>query len=211
MSLQTKAPKPKTCEICKTKFAPRLMAAKVCSPMCGLTKARQDREKEQKLAVVKDKRETKAKIIANKPRGYWLKKAKTAVQKSRRLEELSKGRGCMSCGRSQHEVTNGDAYKPGGFWDGGHFLSKGAHPELALEPKNVWLQCKTCNAGSGKYARKSHTVNQSFRVNLIASEGVELVEWLEGPHKLNHYTTEQIQAIEKTHNARSRELQKGMV
>ena len=87
-------------------------------------------------------------------------------------------------------------------------MSKGAYPELALEPKNVWLQCKTCNGGSGKYARKSHTVNQSFRANLITTEGLELVEWLEGPHALNHYSDDEIKAIEKTQTAKARAIEK---
>ena len=211
MTLRATLPQPKPCKVCKCKFQPHMSMATVCGVPCAQALAVSIRGKAAKIAAIKDKRETKAKIIANKPRSYWLAKAKRAVQKSRRLEELSKGRGCMSCGRSQHQVTNGDAYKPGGFWDGGHFLSKGARPELSLEPKNVWLQCKTCNAGSGKYAKKSHTVNQSFRANLIASEGLELVEWLESPHELKHYSTQQIQAIATTHNARAREIQKGMV
>ena len=211
MTLRAATIKPKTCKVCKCNFQPRMSLATVCGVECAKAIAVVIRAKVAKVAAVKDKRETKAKLDKLKSRGYWLSKAKTAVQKFRRLEELSKGRGCMSCGRSQQEVTNGDAYQPGGFWDGGHFLSKGAYPELALEPKNIWLQCKTCNAGSGKYAKKSHTVNQSFRSNLIASEGLELVDWLEGPHELNHYTTEQIHAIEKAHTALSRKLLKGMI
>jgi hypothetical protein len=116
------------------------------------------------------------------------------MQAVRRLEELAKGRGCMSCGRSQQEVEAGD-WRPGGYWDGGHFKSKGACPELALEPLNIWLQCKSCNAGSGKYARKGYTVNASFESNLAAVEGQDLVDWLNGPHEPKHYDIDDLKAI----------------
>lgn len=174
--------------------------------MCALTFARSVRGKDEKRQAVKERRETKAKLKTLKPRSYWYAKAKVAIQASRRLEELAKGSGCMSCGRSQKEVAGTDAWKPGGLWDGGHFMSKGARPELALEPLNIWLQCKSCNGGSGKYARKGYTVSASFEANLIAKEGQELVDWLKGPHELKHYTIEQLQAIEAEHAAKARQL-----
>lgn len=174
--------------------------------MCGIELARSKRLKAEKSAQVKDRKETKAKLKKLQPRKYWLAKAKVAIQGFRRLEELAKGSGCMSCGRSQQEVAGTDPWKPGGLWDGGHFLSKGAYPEMALEPRNIWLQCKSCNAGSGKYARKGRTVNQSFEANLIAREGAELVEWLKGPHELKHYSIEDLQVIATTYTAKVREL-----
>lgn len=177
-----------------------------CSPMCALSLARSKRGKAEKVAMVKERRATKEKLEKLKTRGEWLAEAKRAIQQFRRLEELAKGRGCMSCGRPQHEVIGGEGWKPGGAWDGGHFMSKGAHPELALEPLNIWLQCKSCNAGSGKYARKGYTVNAAFEANLIEQEGAELVEWLKGPHEPKHYTTEELIAIKQEYTARVREL-----
>lgn len=205
----TKPLKAKACRACKTLFQPRSAWAKACSPMCGLEIARQANEKKAKAAAVADKRETRARKEAIKPIGEHRAEAKVAMQKMRRLEELAKGRGCMSCGRSQSEVVGTDGWKPGGAWDGGHYLGKGARPELALEPLNIWLQCKSCNAGSSKYARKGYTVNVSFRVNLIETIGLETVEWLEGPHASKNYTIEDLKAIKKACNARSRELLKG--
>lgn len=179
---------------------------KVCDWGCALSLAISDRAKAEKRELAKEKRETRAKLQKLKTRGEWLAEAKKAIQQFRRLEELSKGRGCMSCKRSQEEVAGTDGWRPGGLWDGGHFLSKGARPELALEPLNIWLQCKSCNAGSGKYARKGYTVNASFEANLIEQEGAELVEWLKGPHEAKHYTTEQLIEIKATYAAKVREL-----
>jgi len=85
-------------------------------------------------------------------------------------------------------------------------MSKGARPELALEPLNIWLQCKSCNAGSSKYARKGYTVNASFRVNLIDRIGLHQVEWLEGPHEPKHYDIEDLKAIKAKYTALTREL-----
>lgn len=179
-----------------------------CSVPCGSVLAEQKLEKKKKADAKVERRVDKAKRESLKPRSKWLAEAKVAIQKFRRLEELAKGRGCMSCGRSQQEVMGSDSWTPGGFWDGGHFLSKGARPELALEPLNIWLQCKTCNAGGGKYARKGYTVNASFEANLIACEGQELVDWLKGPHPTKHYETSELQEIKTKYAALCRAVEK---
>jgi len=198
--------KSKPCKNCKAEFQPRSTWAKACRPLCGLEIARKERERKAKLLESANRKENRAKLEKLKTRGQWLKEAKTAIQKARRLEELAKGSGCMSCGRSQLQVVGTDGWKPGGSWDGGHFLSKGARPELALEPLNIWLQCKSCNAGSGKYARKGYTVNAAFRTNLIARIGLHAVEALESDHEQRHYSIEDLKHIKKTYAAKAREL-----
>lgn len=157
------------------------------------------------MAARVERAETRQRKEAMKNRGDWLREAKVVLQARRRLEELAKGRGCMSCQRTQSEVIAADGWKPGGAWDGGHFMSKGARPELALEPLNIWLQCKSCNGGS-KYARKGYTVAAAFEQNLAAAEGQELVDWLKGPHELKHYTEDELKALKAEHAAAVREL-----
>lgn len=187
------------CAVCEQPFFPPTSFIRHCSPKCGI-----------KLLALKAKAEresTKARKEALKPRKDWMAEAKVAIQKARRLEELSKGRGCMSCLRTQQEVEQTDGWKPGGAWDGGHFQSKGARPELALEPLNIWLQCKSCNGGSGKYARKAYTVNLAFEENLIAAEGQALVDWLKGPHDPKKYTIPDLKQIIATYRAKAKELE----
>lgn len=196
----------KRCKVCKTVFAPTKPMQCVCSGECALSLAVSKRAKAEKVAQVKERRADKVKRETLKTRGDLMKEAKIAIQRFRRLDELRMGSGCMSCGRSQREVEGTDAWKPGGAWDGGHYMSKGARPELALEPLNIWLQCKSCNAGSSKYARKGYTVNASFRVNLIDRIGLEQVEWLEGPHEPKHYDIEDLKAIKAKYTAMAREL-----
>lgn len=196
----------KHCQVCQKPYTPQRMGQVVCSPVCAIKMARAS-VKKRLDADKQEKREHKAKKEAAKTRQQWLAEAKTAMQAMRRLEELAKGRGCMSCGRSQQEVEAGD-WRPGGYWDGGHFKSKGAFPELALEPLNIWLQCKSCNAGSGKYARKGYTVNSSFEAGLVAAEGQDLVDWLNGPHKPKHYDIDDLKAIIQHCKTRVKELKK---
>ena len=196
----------RNCKVCKSAYTPAKPLQSVCSPWCALFLAASKRAKALKVEQVKERRADKVKRETLKPRSQWLKEAKTAIQRFRRLDELAMGSGCMSCGRSQQEVQGTDAWKPGGAWDGGHYMSKGARPELALEPLNIWLQCKSCNAGSSKYARKGYTVNASFRANLIERIGIEQVEWLEGPHEAKHYSVDDLKAIKKHYD----ELTKGL-
>lgn len=208
--------KPAKCKVCKSLILPPSRpTAIVCSGECAASLALSERLKAEKRKAVKaaklaaaDRRDTRAKLDKLKSRAQWLKEAKTAIQRFRRLEELALGSGCISCGRSQQEVVSTDAWKPGGAWDGGHFLSKGARPELALEPLNIWLQCKSCNAGSSKYARKGYTVGASFRLNLIERVGLEAVEALEVDQGPKHYSTDEIIAIKTEYAAKARALLK---
>lgn len=186
------------CKHCKGKLD---LGQRILHPACiddfaVAEAARMERKKakEARAAAKVDRAETRRRKDARKSRAEWLAEAKVAMQAMRRLQELAKGRGCMSCQRPR-EVVEAGPWRPGGYWDGGHFKSKGAFPELALEPLNIWLQCKSCNAGSGKYARKGYTVNASFETNLAATQGQALVDWLNGPHEPKHYEIDDLRAI----------------
>lgn len=206
---------PKRCKHCCEKFTPEELARRLrlhISCIDGYAeaqeaKAKRMEEKKARAAARVERAETRRRKQALETRGEVLAQAKLAIQAFRRHEELAKGRGCMSCGRSREEVESGE-WRPGGYWDGGHFKGKGAFPELALEPLNIWLQCKSCNAGSGKYARKGYTVSASFETNLIAAEGQDLVDWLNGPHDAKHYDIDQLRSIRDTYRAKLKQLKK---
>lgn len=199
-----------TCPHCRQKLEPGQRIHPACIPGWAdaqAAKAERAAEKERRMAAKVERADIRRRKAAVKSRAEYLAEAKVAIQAARRLEELAKGRGCMSCGRSRQEVEAGE-WRPGGYWDGGHFQSKGAHPELALEPLNIWLQCKSCNAGSSKYARKGHTVNASFERNLAECEGQELVDWLKGPHLAKHYEIDELRAIRALYLKKTKELKK---
>ena len=191
MTLQTKAPKPKTCEICKTKFAPRLMAAKVCSPMCGLTKARQDREKEQKLAVIKDKRETKAKLDALRKKPQLVALAQKAFNSFVRARDA--GKPCISCGTAlAHEAV-------GGAFDCGHYRSVGSAVHMRFVEDNAAGQCKHCN----RHLAGNHV---AYRIGLIERIGQHNVDFIERDQTLRKYTHEGLIELARHYNAEAKRI-----
>lgn len=201
-----KAPKARKCRICRQEYAPRGPMQRVCSPDCAVNLAVVERNKRELTEKRATRKEIKARKEKIKTRGEWMAETQRAVNAFRRHEELAKGRGCISCGRTQPEVQSTDGWKPGGAWDAGHFVGVGARPAIRLEPKNIWLQCKSCNAGSAKYARKASTVSAAYEINLRAQEGDELVDWLKGPHEPKKYTIDELRQLRDHYRAKLREL-----
>ncbi|ANI14462.1 hypothetical protein A9C11_10910 [Pseudomonas citronellolis] len=210
MSLSTRQLKPKICQNteCGTKFIPQRLGQRVCSPACALATKDKHQAPARKAIADRNRREIKARKEKLKSRAEHLKDAEKAVRDYRRTYELSIGSGCISCGKSQEEIQAAQGWKTGGAFDAGHFLGKGARPELRLVPANIWLQCKACNAGSSKYARKGLTVAQGFRAGLIERIGLEAVEALEADHEPRKYTVEELKAITAEFRAKVRELKR---
>jgi len=186
MSLQAKAPKAKTCAVCRTTFTPARMGAKVCSPFCAMTFAKSVTGKAAKVAAVKDRRETKEKLDKLKSRATWAKEAQATFNLFIRLRDADQP--CISCGR-HHQ----------GQYHAGHYLSVGARPELRFEPLNVHKQCAPCN---------THLSGNAvlFRKALLEKLGVEIVEWLEGPHKQKKYTIDELKTIKADYAAEAKAL-----
>ena len=158
----------KKCRHCKTLFTPILPMQIVCGIECAKAIAAKKREKVEK-ANDRQKRE------ALKSRAQWAREAQSAVNAYVRIRD--EGKPCISCGR-HHQ----------GQWHAGHYLSRGAHPELAYDERNLHKQCQPCNTHlSGNQIE--------YRKGLIARCGLPLVEWLEGPHEPKHYTIEELKAI----------------
>lgn len=209
--LATKQPKAKNCKNpdCGTSFVPQRLGQSVCSPKCGLAIKDVNQERARKSLDQVGRAEIRVRKEKLKSRAEHLKDAEKAVRDYRRTYELSIGSGCISCGESQESVLHAQGWKTGGAFDAGHFLGKGARPELRLMPGNIWLQCKSCNAGSSKYAHKGSTVSQAFRVGLIARIGLDAVEALEADHEPRKHTVDELKAITAEYRAKTRELKKG--
>lgn len=201
--------KPKKCKAkgCGVVFAPVRSMQSVCSPVCGLTLARAKREAEESKKLKESRAKDRERREGMKRRGEWIAEAQQAFNKMRRLEELLKGEGCISCGRSQAEVIATDGWKPGGAWDCGHYLSVGARPNLRFERDNTALQCKSCNAGSGKYAKKAATVQQAYRMNLIPKIGLARLEELEEDHTPRHWSIQDLKELRDECRRKARELE----
>ncbi|MFJ7792307.1 recombination protein NinG [Pseudomonas sp. NPDC096950] len=212
MTIERKPAKPKKCRAatCRASFVPSRMGQAVCSPKCALAVVEVKKAKEKKSLALAGRREIKVRKEKLKTRADHMKDAEKAVRDYRRTYELSIGSGCISCGESQESILHAQGWKTGGAFDAGHFMGKGARPELRLVPTNIWLQCKSCNAGSSKYARKGQTVSQAFREGLIARIGLKAVEELEADHTPRKETIEQLKAITAEYRAKTKELKKGL-
>ncbi|MEB0311526.1 recombination protein NinG [Pseudomonas sp. 10B1] len=210
MLASVKVRKAKVCRVasCGTEFVPQRLGQAVCSPACAIKDAPVNRDKAHKALAEIGRKEIKVRKEKLKSRGEFVQDAEKAVRDYRRTYELSVGSGCISCGKGQAEIQAAQGWKTGGCFDGGHFLGKGARPELRMVPENIWLQCKGCNAGSFKYARKGLTVSQGFRAGLIDRIGLEAVETLEADHEPRKHTIDDLKAIAADYRAKTRELQR---
>ncbi|SDT52424.1 recombination protein NinG [Pseudomonas prosekii] len=201
----------KRCPICRVMFTPARTSQAVCGEIeCAIAHGQSEkgRETTRKALSDIDRRDIEVRKEALKSRADHLKDAEKAVRDYRRTYELSIGSGCISCGESQESILHAQGWKTGGAFDAGHFMGKGARPELRLVPTNIWLQCKSCNAGSSRFARKGETVSQGFRTGLIARIGLEAVEALESDHEPRKHTVDELKAITAEYRAKTRELKK---
>ncbi|WDG79163.1 recombination protein NinG [Pseudomonas chlororaphis] len=209
--LKSGEPRRKRCPECRVMFTKTRESQAVCGEIeCAIAHGKSERGRAiagKALAEV-GRREIKVRKEALKSRADHLKDAEKAVRDYRRTYELSIGSGCISCGESQELILAAQGWKTGGAFDAGHFLGKGARPELRLVPANIWLQCKACNSGSYMHARKGYTVSQGFRAGLIARIGLEAVEALEADHEPRKYTVEELKAITAEYRAKTRELKR---
>lgn len=176
------------CKVCHSDYTKQRMGQKVCSPGCAIQFGRDMKEKSRKVLEKAGRIADKAKREALKTRAEWLKEAQSAFNAYIRARDAD--RPCISCGR--HHT---------GQWHAGHYLSRGARPELAFHPDNCHKQCAPCNTHlSGNLVL--------YRVNLIQRIGLERVEWLEGPHPTAHLSIDDIKAIRNEYRLKTRQLEK---
>ena len=181
--------KPKTCKACRAKFTPARPFQTWCSPDCALSilKAKQDKQVKEKAR--QERHADKAKRDRLKSRSDWAKEAQAAFNAYIRARDADLP--CISCGR--HHT---------GQWHAGHYLSRGARPELAMHEDNCHKQCAPCNTHlSGNLVL--------YRVNLIERIGLERVQWLEGPHETAKLSTQDLIAIRDEYRAKKKAIEGG--
>ena len=186
----SKPPKPKRCRNteCRQSFIPRNSLQVVCSPKCGLALAAIQRSKKEAQAAKIDRQKTKEKREQLKTRADYLREAQTVFNAW--IRERDRDLPCVSCGR-HHQ----------GQYHAGHYRTVASSPALRYEPLNVAKQCAPCNNH-----KSGDIVN--FRIELVRRIGLELVEWLEGPHEPKRYTIDDLQKIKADYRAKTKELKK---
>ena len=162
------------------------MGQKVCCGACAIAFAVSERGKAEKVAKVKERKADAVKRESLKSLSDLAREAQTAVNSFIRLRDADEP--CISCGR-YHQ----------GQWHAGHYLSRGARPELRFNELNIHKQCSPCN---------THLSGNAvlYRAGLIEKIGIKAVEWLEGPHPLNHFTRDDLKHIKATYAAKAKQL-----
>ena len=182
----TKQAKAKKCRVCKSEFQPRTPLQIVCAPPCGIEYANKQRSLKDNAIAREERQKTKTRKEAIKSRSDWAREAQTAVNNY--VRERDKDLPCISCGR-HHQ----------GQYHAGHYLSRGAHPELAYTEDNLAKQCQPCNTHLS-----GNQIN--FRKGLIQRIGIERVEWLEGPHEPIKRTIDNLKEIRDLYRLKLKEL-----
>lgn len=195
----TKPIKPKHCKSCRALFVPFSTLAKVCSPVCALALVRKDTGRLERARLNAAKKAHRADKERVKRRSDWLREAQDAFNDFIRARDYAES--CIDCGQYKN-----DLHLTGGGWDAGHFLGVGSHPELRFEESNCHKQLKSCNGGSGKYARKGRTVAGMYEQRLRAKIGDAAVDWLQGPHAPKKYTIDDLKAIKAEYRLKLKEL-----
>lgn len=151
-------------------------------------KAERKQAKAQRMAVKVEKAETRRR--KEKSLTISQRRARAQVEVNAYVRLRDAGLPCISCGR-HHE----------GQWHAGHYRSRGAAVNLALDPRNIHRQCAPCN-------NHLHGNAIGYRAGLVARYGLEFVEALEADNTPRHQTAQEIDAIRDTFRAKTKELKK---
>ena len=181
--------KERTCPECGDRFMPFQSFQQCCLRVdCAISHSAKKRaKKEAKEYKSETTRLRRQHRDAN--RAFRTKAAQTACNAyiRKRDESLS----CVSCG------TTKDVQ-----YAAGHFKSRGAHPELALNEYNLAKQCNQyCNL------HRSGAVDD-FRAELINRLGLSHVEWIEGYHEPQKLSIDELKDIEVYFKEKLKELQR---
>lgn len=192
----------KKCKACGIAYITTRPLQKACSLPCAVILGKQKTEQDQKKLAKIERAADRVKLEAFKKRSQYLNEAQAAFNKFIRTRDEIQNYPCICCGK----YPAPDDWARGGIWDAGHFLGRGAYPELRFEETNCHRQLKTCNGGSNKYAKKGRTVSQGYRSGLIERIGIEKVEWLEGPHEPKHYTIDELKEKKRVYSEKTKAL-----
>lgn len=180
--------KQKTCKACGAKFRPSLSTQKACGVQCALALAKKPENQAvaRKAIAQRERREIQVRKQKLKSRADYVREAQAVFNQWVRLRDEAQP--CISCGR-HHQ----------GKYDAGHYRTVGGNPELRFEPLNCHKQCVPCNQH-----KSGDIVN--YRINLVQRIGAEQVAWLEGPHKAQRYTIDELKALKAEYRAKIKAL-----
>lgn len=172
-------------------FTPSRIGQKVCGPICAMTFARSVRGKDEKRELVKERRETKAKLDAIRTKPQLVALAQKAFNSFIRARDA--GQLCISCPTQLPDTGVGGAF------DCGHYRSVGSAVHMRFVEDNAHGQCKHCN----RHLAGNHV---AYRAGLIGRIGVRAVELIESDQTLRKYSKEGLIEIARHYRAEERKL-----
>lgn len=158
---------------------------------CQLSYARKIAEKSAINRAKEEKREFAKKKEKIKRTSDIKREAQAAFNAWVRFRDSQAGHPCICCGKPF------EPSRPGGSIDAGHYLSRGSHPNLAFDERNVHAQRKNCNRPGG-------TTAAAFRIGMIARIGLEAVEALEEDTEPKRYRADDYRRIRDEYRERLR-------
>lgn len=180
------------CRDCKKPFQRRSTLQSTCIPCVIKVANAKDRAtaKAQRQAVIDarkaDAADTRARRVALKSRRDWMDEAQKAVNAYVRARD--RGIDCVSCNKPWEDT-----------FQAGHWLSRGARPELRFDLNNIHGQCVRCNM-------HLHGNPISYRYFLIQRIGLVAVEALEGPHPPAKWSVDELKAIRDGYRLLTKQL-----
>lgn len=191
-----KAPRAKTCKICRIKFVPSRPMQVVCSPQCASAYAWREKTKAEVVAAREDRKTVRLRKDAIKTRREWIMEAQVAFNAY--IRERDRNKSCICCG----EPLAGVQGSTGGLFDCGHYRSVGSAPHLRFDERNAHGQRKQCNRyGAGRAV--------DYRLGLIQRIGMEEVESVESDNESRKWSVDELKAIIATYKQKLKELKGG--
>ena len=191
----------KKCKICREPASVKVPAGSFCSIEHVYQHARNLQDKARKRKEAKERQEHRQRKEAVKTQRQWAAEVQAVFNKVRRIEELLyfKQQGiepwCISC----QKPLGGDQ------WACGHYKTRGARPDIAMERTNTHLQHNTqCNS------YKSGDVDGQ-KIGFALRYGKEMAESillnLEIVRPMQKKTAQEWVQLKKELNAEARRLQ----
>lgn len=183
------------CAHCKAKFTPerpgQIVHVECVEAWTEAQAAKRERAeaKAARAAAKVERAETRRRKEAIKTLADLKREAQQALNRWI-VHVRDKDRPCISCGR-HHE----------GQWHAGHYLSRGAAPQHALNPLNVWKQCAPCNT-------YLHGNQAAYRARLVLEIGQAAVEALEQDNAPRKWTRDELIAIRDHYRQKLKELKR---
>lgn len=175
------------CKVCKSPYTKRNSWQTICESVdCVVAIA----VKNQAVRKKAERKETKEKLLAIKPRSKYMQEAQAIANKYARVRDVADG--CISCDKP----ASWD-----GQWHGSHFRSVGAASATRFNLLNIHKACSICNNW------KSGNLSE-YEPRLRLKIGNDKVDWLRSQNQIIKYDTEYLEKYKRIIGKRLRRMVK---